>query len=112
MVVATTTTSKNALPQQQYYPIDWPYEMPFHKGEVALQHQAGPGVHESVMSYAPKVIRPYMPDQHRDFYQDLPFIVAAARDGDGSMWATLLLNESVIGSKINNKKQEQQEQKE
>jgi ferredoxin-NADP reductase/predicted pyridoxine 5'-phosphate oxidase superfamily flavin-nucleotide-binding protein len=83
--------------------MDWPYEMPFHKGEMALQHGAGPGVHESVMSYAPKVIRPYMPDQHRDFYQDLPFIVAAARDGDGSMWATLLLNESVIDSKNKNK---------
>jgi ferredoxin-NADP reductase/predicted pyridoxine 5'-phosphate oxidase superfamily flavin-nucleotide-binding protein len=103
LLLPTTSTSKSTLPQQQYYPIDWPYHMPFHKGEVALQHQAGPGVHESVMSYAPKVIRPYMPDQHRDFYQDLPFIVVAARDGDGSMWATLLLNESVIDSKNSNK---------
>jgi ferredoxin-NADP reductase/predicted pyridoxine 5'-phosphate oxidase superfamily flavin-nucleotide-binding protein len=99
MVAATTSTSNNALPQQQYYPIDWPYEMPFHPGEIMLQHQAGSGIHDSVMSYAPKVIRPYMPDQHRDFYQDLPFIVAAARDGDDNMWATLLMNPKVISDK-------------
>jgi ferredoxin-NADP reductase/predicted pyridoxine 5'-phosphate oxidase superfamily flavin-nucleotide-binding protein len=98
MVVATATTSTN-----KYYPIDWPYEMPFHKGEVALQHQAGPNIHESVMSYAPKVIRPYMPDQHRAFYQDLPFIVVAARDGEDNLWATLLMNPKVIDSKNNNK---------
>ena len=71
----------------QYYPQNWPV-MPFHEGEVALQRQAG--VHHRVMSYAPKVIRPYLPEQHRAFYEAQPFLVAAARDAVGNMWATLL----------------------
>jgi ferredoxin-NADP reductase/predicted pyridoxine 5'-phosphate oxidase superfamily flavin-nucleotide-binding protein len=105
MTTTTTTmqSSTTTSTTQQYYPIDWPYDMPFHKGELEMQHQAGPGVHESVMSYAPKVIRPYMPDQHRAFYQDLPFIVAAARDGDDNLWATLIMNPNVIDNSNNSK---------
>jgi NAD(P)H-flavin reductase len=40
-----------------------------------------------------------MPDPHRDFYQDLTFIVAAARDGDGNM----LMNPTVIDNKDNSR---------
>lgn len=69
-----------------------PPHNPFHKGEIALQQMAGRGVQESVMSYAPQFIRPFMLDQHREFYADLPFLVAAARDETGAMWATLLEN--------------------
>ena len=89
---STTTQLHHALqmtanPFAQYYPSNWP-EMPFHEGELLMQHEAG--VHEKVMTYAPKIIRPYMPDQHRDFYQAQPFLVVAARDADGAMWSTLL----------------------
>jgi uncharacterized protein len=78
--VAQTTMEK-------YYPSHWP-ENPFHPGEVELQKLAG--VHDSVMSYAPRVVRPFMPQQHFDFYQHQPFLVAAARDSHGDMWSTLL----------------------
>ena len=73
----------------KYYPSNWPAN-PFHAGEVELQKMAG--VHESVMSYAPRVVRPFMPQQHLEFYQQQPFLVAAARDSKGNMWSTLLTN--------------------
>jgi ferredoxin-NADP reductase/predicted pyridoxine 5'-phosphate oxidase superfamily flavin-nucleotide-binding protein len=69
------------------YPSNWP-SMPFHEGEVAVQKLLGS--HEHVMTYAPKFIRPFMPEQHRDFFEAQPFVVVAARDTQGCMWSTLL----------------------
>mmetsp|Transcript_15270 Transcript_15270/g.37697 ORF Transcript_15270/g.37697 Transcript_15270/m.37697 type:complete len:682 (+) Transcript_15270:390-2435(+) len=77
-----------------YYPPNWP-TVPFHEGELDVQHRLG--VHDDVMSYGPKGMRPYMPQQHIDFYTNQPFIVAAARDNNTSnnkMWATLLFGSS------------------
>lgn len=68
---------------------------PFHVGEILLQQAAG--VQEQVMSYAPTFVRNKMPNQHREFYAELPFLVVAARDRTGAMWSTLLeknVNES------------------
>jgi uncharacterized protein len=70
-----------------FYPKNWPV-IPFHEGEVQVQKKNG--VHHHVMSYAPRVIRPFLPDQHRAFYQAQPFLVIAARDARGLMWSTLL----------------------
>lgn len=67
--------------------IRWPNN-PFHEGEIALQQAMN--VQEHVMSYAPQFVRSYMPEQHRAFYTDLPFLVVAARDHDDNLWATLL----------------------
>jgi predicted pyridoxine 5'-phosphate oxidase superfamily flavin-nucleotide-binding protein len=36
------------------------------------------------------VIRDYLPDQHRELFAQLPFIVAGSVDPDGQPWATLL----------------------
>lgn len=60
---------------------------PWHAGEVAMQRLAG--VAEKMDSVGRKVVRPYMPDQHRDFFAQLPFAVLGAVDGDGDVWATL-----------------------
>jgi len=68
-------------------PSNWP-STPFHEGELKLQERFG--VRETVDSYAPKVVRHYMPDQHRAFYSAQPFLVAAARDEHGQMWSTFL----------------------
>lgn len=35
--------------------------------------------------FGQKVIRDFMPDQHRAFYQQLPFLVAAAVDAAGTL---------------------------
>jgi len=61
---------------------------PFHAGEVAAQARAG--VADSVAAVGRQLIRPYLPEQHRQFYSALPFLVAAARDPRGRPWATLL----------------------
>ncbi|MGK3128322.1 pyridoxamine 5'-phosphate oxidase family protein [Pantoea sp. C8B4] len=60
----------------------------WHAGEIALQQQAG--VAERMAEVGQRVIRDYMPDQHRDFYAQLPFIVAGSVDAQGDAWATLL----------------------
>lgn len=61
---------------------------PWHAGEKRLQEQAG--VAQRMEVFGQKVIRDYMPDQHRDFYRQLPFLVAGAVDASGRPWATLL----------------------
>ncbi|WAS90849.1 FAD-binding oxidoreductase [Nannocystis punicea] len=61
----------------------------FHAGELAVQERMG--VREELAPWAAKVVRPFLPEQHREFYATLPFLVAAARDGQARPWATLLV---------------------
>lgn len=61
---------------------------PWHPGEKALQEIVS--VSERMEVIGQKVIRPYMPDQHREFYQQLPFMVVGAVDAQQRPWATLL----------------------
>ncbi|MFV3411557.1 pyridoxamine 5'-phosphate oxidase family protein [Pseudomonas nitroreducens] len=61
---------------------------PWHAGEKAIQERVG--VSERMEVHGQKVIRDYMPDQHREFYHQLPFIIAGAVDDQGRPWATLL----------------------
>lgn len=60
---------------------------PWHAGEVAMQRREG--VAERMDSVGRKVIRPYLPDQHREFFAQLPFAVLGAVDASGDVWATL-----------------------
>ncbi len=62
---------------------------PFHIGEQQAQTRVG--VREVIEPWARRAVRRFMPDQHREFYTRLPFIVAAARDDAGRPWATLLV---------------------
>lgn len=61
---------------------------PWHAGEKQLQ--AHVGVAERMEIFGRKVIRREMPDQHRTFYQQLPFMLYAAVDADGHPWASIL----------------------
>lgn len=61
---------------------------PWHAGEKTLQEKVG--VAERMEAFGQKVIRDYMPDQHRTFYHQLPFMIAASVDTLGRPWATLL----------------------
>ena len=54
---------------------------PWHAGERQLQEKVG--VAERMEVLGQKVIRDYMPDQHREFYHQLPFMIAAAVDSSG-----------------------------
>ena len=60
----------------------------FHEGEVALQASAGTA--ERLAEIGSRVIRSYMPDQHREFFEQLPFLVAGTVDAQGQPWASVL----------------------
>ena len=64
---------------------------PFHAGELAAQERAG--VREQMDAGGRRMIRAEMPEQHRTFFGQLPFVVAGAVDGTGLPWATLLTGE-------------------
>ena len=103
MAPLTSSSSAHSFSVKELYPANWPAS-PFHKGEIQVQKQLG--CHDHVMSYAPKVVRPFLPAAHRAFFEQQPFLVVAARDQQGRMWATLLAAAAVeaSGSKKNNNK--------
>lgn len=59
----------------------------WHEGEIALQRRVGS--YEKMAVVGPKVLRPYMLDQHREFFAELPFVVLGSLDGEGRPWATV-----------------------
>lgn len=65
-----------------------PPASPWHAGEKQLQQTFNAS--ERMEELGRRVIRDYMPDQHRAFYQQLPFIVVGAVDANRRPWATLL----------------------
>lgn len=71
--------------------IDITKTSPWHDGEVALQRSAG--VADRMADVGRRVIRDYMPDQHRDFFAQLPFVLLGSVDAQGDVWATLRANE-------------------
>jgi len=63
-------------------------QSPWHAGERQMQESAG--VAERMAVVGPKVIRDHLPEQHRDFYPLLPYLVLGVVDEQGIPWATLL----------------------
>ena len=72
-------------------PLHPPHTGVFHEGEIALQRSVG--VDLRMAEVGPRVIRDYMPEQHREFYARLPFILAASIDQEGEVWPTILAGE-------------------
>jgi ferredoxin-NADP reductase/predicted pyridoxine 5'-phosphate oxidase superfamily flavin-nucleotide-binding protein len=64
---------------------------PWHAGEIKLQTHVG--VQERMDVLGRRVIRKEMPDQHRSFYQQLPFMLYGAVDANGHPWASVLEGE-------------------
>lgn len=60
---------------------------PWHEGEVRLQRSLG--VAERMSEVGPRVIHDHMPEQHRYFYPQLPFVVIGTVDAAGDAWATV-----------------------
>jgi predicted pyridoxine 5'-phosphate oxidase superfamily flavin-nucleotide-binding protein len=60
----------------------------FHAGEHAVQQRVG--VAERMAEFGPRVIRDFMPDQHREFFAQLPFVIAGTTDAAGQPWASVL----------------------
>jgi predicted pyridoxine 5'-phosphate oxidase superfamily flavin-nucleotide-binding protein len=44
---------------------------------------------EKMAAVGPRVIRDFMPDQHRQFFEQLPFLVIGSTDADGRPWASI-----------------------
>ncbi|RVT93049.1 pyridoxamine 5'-phosphate oxidase family protein [Sphingomonas crocodyli] len=68
--------------------IDKPKLAIWHEGERALQEKVG--VADRMAEIGKRVVRDFMPDQHRDFYAQLPFIVLGSVDAAGDAWATFV----------------------
>ncbi|AMP07969.1 pyridoxamine 5'-phosphate oxidase family protein [Collimonas arenae] len=63
----------------------------FHRGERAAQQRAG--VLEKMAARGSVAIRTYMPDQHREFFAQLPFIVVGSIDQQRQPWASVLVGQ-------------------
>ncbi|RFB68116.1 MULTISPECIES: pyridoxamine 5'-phosphate oxidase family protein [unclassified Herbaspirillum] len=63
---------------------------PWHEGELTMQRSVGVGVVERMAGPGRSQMgRTWMPDQHRQFYAQLPFVILGAVDTEGEVWATL-----------------------
>lgn len=60
---------------------------PFHAGEQELQARVGK--REDMERFGRRVIRKFMPDQHRDFFASLPFLIVGGVDQTGWPWASV-----------------------
>lgn len=62
----------------------------FHEGERELQLRAGS--RKQLEALGSQLIRDQMPEQHRRFFAQLPFVIAGSVDREGQPWASLLCN--------------------
>lgn len=67
----------------------WPHaNSPFHAGERAAQERIG--VAEKMERSGRRMLRDYMPEQHRELFRRLPFLVVGSRDAQGQAWASVV----------------------
>jgi len=62
----------------------------YHAGEAAAQDRVG--MRERMAEVATRAIRDHMPDQHREFFPLLPFLVVGSLDATGQPWGSVLAN--------------------
>lgn len=66
----------------------WPGdESPYHEGERSFQAQVG--VRERAESMGRRMIRDFMPDQHRALFTQLPLVLVGSLDRAGRPWASV-----------------------
>ncbi|OUS33476.1 pyridoxamine 5'-phosphate oxidase [Rhodobacterales bacterium 56_14_T64] len=63
-------------------------QSPFHSGEQ--EAQARVGKRDAMEAFGKIAIRPFMPDQHRAFFEHLPFVVLGSVDEGGWPWASIV----------------------
>jgi predicted pyridoxine 5'-phosphate oxidase superfamily flavin-nucleotide-binding protein len=61
---------------------------PFHPGEQWVQRRAG--VREKAEQIGTRMIRSFMPEQHREFFAQLPALLVATTDNEGQPHASVL----------------------
>jgi ferredoxin-NADP reductase/predicted pyridoxine 5'-phosphate oxidase superfamily flavin-nucleotide-binding protein len=61
---------------------------PFHEGEQFMQERYG--LKEQQEAIGKRLMRPYMPTEHRAFFAQLPFAVVGSIDDKGQPWASMV----------------------
>ena len=64
-------------------------ESPFHKGELAIQ--ARMGAQEQMDKQGRRMIREFLPEQHRQFYTQLPYVIVGTVDSSDNLWASIMV---------------------
>ncbi|MDJ0675062.1 MAG: pyridoxamine 5'-phosphate oxidase family protein [Calothrix sp. MO_167.B42] len=64
-------------------------ESPFHPGELAIQTRMG--AQERMDKQGRRLIREFLPEQHRQFFARLSYIVVGTVDADHRLWASILV---------------------
>lgn len=67
----------------------WPEGSPWHAGEQALQARAG--VRERMEMAGRRALRAFMPEQHREFFTQLPTLIVGSLDAERRPWASILV---------------------
>ncbi len=62
---------------------------PFHAGELAIQSRLG--FQAQIDKQGRQIIRDYLPEQHRQFFNQLPYVIVGTVDESGSPWASILV---------------------
>lgn len=68
-----------------------PTESPFHSGEQAIHTRLG--LQERMDKHGRRAIRDYLPEQHRQFFSQLPYVVVGTLDASGNPWVSMLVGE-------------------
>ncbi|MBE9068010.1 pyridoxamine 5'-phosphate oxidase family protein [Leptolyngbya cf. ectocarpi LEGE 11479] len=66
-------------------------ESPFHRGEQAVQAKLG--ARDRMEAMGRRMIRQFLPEQHRQFYAQLPHVLVGTVDAEGNPWASVLVGE-------------------
>lgn len=66
-------------------------ESPFHQGERAIQERLG--ALEQMDDFGRRIIREFLPEQHRQFYMQLSYFLVGTVDSAGNPWASILVGE-------------------
>lgn len=61
---------------------------PYHRGEAELHERLG--IKDRQEATGRRIHRPYMPEQHREFFAQLPFLIVGSVDDDGRPWASMV----------------------
>jgi uncharacterized protein len=64
-------------------------ESPFHPGEIAIQTRLG--FREAIEQQGRRIIREFLPNQHRQFFAQLPYVIVGTIDSTGNPWASILV---------------------
>ncbi len=64
-------------------------QSPFHAGEIAMQTRAG--VRERMQQVEHKLMRDFMPEQHRELFEKLPTLLVGSLDASRRPWASMLV---------------------